>query len=131
MKRLNSLRVVARAILLMASTFLGIGCIPDRLTQYPRYSISSAQKVDFSALHHQYGNFSDSRRRQTPTPTPTPTPTRKMTRTKQQFEFDHVDDLQWQEKQNQSTATATTNIEIEGSNTHLRIIAAGSATESD
>jgi hypothetical protein len=125
MKRLNSLLVVARAIFLMASTFLGAGCIPDRLTQYARYSISSAQKVDFPALHHQYGRSSDSRRRQTPTPT------RKMTRTKQQFDFDHADDLQWQEKQNQSTAAATTNIEIEGSNTRIRIIAAGAATDSD
>jgi hypothetical protein len=50
MNRRNSLQVVGSTIFLMASTFLGIGCIPDLLIQYPRYSVSSAQKVDFSAL---------------------------------------------------------------------------------
>jgi hypothetical protein len=50
MKRLNYLRVVGRTIFLMASTFLGIGCIPDRLIHYPRYSISVAPKVGFSAF---------------------------------------------------------------------------------
>jgi hypothetical protein len=49
MKRVNYLRVVGRTIFVMASTFLGIGCIPDLLIQYPRYSILLAQKVDLSA----------------------------------------------------------------------------------
>jgi hypothetical protein len=34
----------------MASTFFGIGFIPDLLIHYPRHSILSAQKVDFSAF---------------------------------------------------------------------------------
>jgi hypothetical protein len=101
--------------------------ILSSVTTYPVPEVLNfvSSKVDFSALHHQYGKSSDSRRRQTPTPI------RKMTRTKQQFDFDHADDLHWQEKQNQSTATATTNIEVERYNTHIRIIAAGAATVSD
>jgi hypothetical protein len=50
-ERSSSLRVVGRTIFLLASTFLGIYCIPDLLIQYPRYMISSAQKVDFQRLH--------------------------------------------------------------------------------
>jgi hypothetical protein len=58
-ERINSLRVVGRTIFLMASTFLGIGFIPDLLIQYPRYMTSSAQKVYFSAFTHNPLSFNN------------------------------------------------------------------------